>query len=237
MIAAAAMLTCMIPSAQASDHDAVISVRSFPKVSSARKNLLAESTSATVGHDADWGGIETLNVPQTQSQAEKDKASAHKESDSAAKAESQAASRNQSRADLTVSGAVQAQSAAADAATGSAVSAGAAASVDRAYSLIGGHMDCTRLVTLALAARGINFSGWPEDYAHVPGGYLVTDGTMQPGDILIYANTGGWNGGAHYDHVALYVGGGMAVHGGWNGSSVALASATSNPVTLIVRIP
>ena len=49
------------------------------------------------------------------------------------------------------------------------VSAGAGASIDRAYSLIGQSMDCTALVSQALAARGINFHGWPEEYVNVPG--------------------------------------------------------------------
>ena len=39
-------------------------------------------------------------------------------------------------------------------------------------------------------------------------------------------------GGAHYDHVALYVGNGQAVHGGWNGYSVALASAMTEKLTM-----
>ena len=175
-------------------------------------------------------------MPQTESQAEKDAAAAKKVAEEEAKkqaeAEAQAtrdqanaASRNESRSSVTYSDA-----------SGS-VSAGAAASVDRAYSLIGQSMDCTALVSQALAARGINFHGWPEEYVNVPGGHVVTDGSLQPGDILIYANTGGWNGGAHYDHVALYVGNGQAVHGGWNGHSVALASAMTEKLTIVVRIP
>ena len=75
-------------------------------------------------------------------------------------------------------------------------------------------MDCTALVSQALAARGINFHGWPEEYVNVPGGHVVTDGSLQPGDILIYANTGGWN-----------------------GYSVALASAMTEKLTIVVRIP
>ena len=88
-------------------------------------------------------------------------------------------------------------------------------------------MDCTALVSQALAARGINFHGWPEEYVNVPGGHVVTDGSLQPGDILIYANTGGWNGGAHYDHVALYVGQRVrrSMVDGNGDDSVALASA------------
>ena len=175
-------------------------------------------------------------MPQTESQEEKDAAAAKKaaeeEAEKQAEVEAQAtqeqanaASRNESRSSVTYSDA-----------SGS-VSAGAGASIDRAYSLIGQSMDCTALVRQALAARGINFHGWPEEYVNVPGGHVVTDGSLQPGDILIYANTGGWNGGAHYDHVALYVGNGQAVHGGWNGYSGALASAMTEKLTIVVRIP
>ena len=105
--------------------------------------------------------IGNLDVPQTESQAEKDAAAAKKaaeeEAEKQAEVEAQAtqeqanaASRNESRSSVTYSDA-----------SGS-VSAGAGASIDRAYSLIGQSMDCTALVSQALAARGINFHGWPE---------------------------------------------------------------------------
>ena len=200
------------------------STKSFPSYTQVRKDLTTEATATSVEDNADWGGIENLDVPQTESQVEKDAAAAKKAAEEEAKKQAEveaqatqeqanAGSRNESRSSVTYSDA-----------SGS-VSAGAGASIDRAYSLIGQSMDCTALVSQALAARGINFHGWPEEYVNVPGGHVVTDGSLQPGDILIYANTGGWNGGAHYDHVALYVGNGQAVHGGWNGYSVALASA------------
>ncbi|OZG63178.1 hypothetical protein BLEM_0443 [Bifidobacterium lemurum] len=230
--AAAACLFAYVPTATASD-DTVTSTRSFPSITTVRKDLTVESTSTQVDEDADWGSIESLDVPQTQSQAEKDaeaQAQAEEEAEAAAQAaeQAQAASRNSSRESLSSSSWTDA---------GSSSSSGAAAAVDRAYSLIGASMDCTALVTAALAARGISFQGWPEDYLNVPGGYVVTDGSLQAGDILIYADTGGWNGGAHYDHVALYVGNGQAIHGGWNGSTVALASAMTNKLTAVVRIP
>lgn len=242
--AAAACLLASAPTAVASDAT-VTSTRSFPSITTVRKDLTVESTSTQVDADADWGSIETLDVPQTQSQAEKDaEEQAQAEEEAAAQAEqestaqAQAANRNNSRESLSSSSTSSSSSSSStwtDA--GSSSSAGAAAAVDRAYALIGANMDCTALVTAALAARGISFHGWPEDYLNVPGGYVVTDGTMQAGDILIYAYTGGWNGGAHYDHVALYVGNGQAVHGGWNGSTVALASAQTSSVTAVVRIP
>lgn len=51
---------------------AVVSARSFPKQSTVHRNHSKESASTDVDEDTDWGGIETLNVPQTKSQAEKD---------------------------------------------------------------------------------------------------------------------------------------------------------------------
>ena len=200
----AAIVSCacsfmFVPTATAAEGVTVTSTKSFPSYTQVRKDLTTEATATNVEDNADWGGIENLDVPQT--------------------------SRNESRSSVTYSDA------------SGLVSAGAGASIDRAYSLIGQSMDCTALVSQALAARGINFHGWPEEYVNVPGGHVVTDGSLQPGDILIYANTGGWNGGAHYDHVALYVGNGQAVHGGWNGYSVALASAMTEKLTIVVRIP
>ena len=224
-IVSCACLFMFVPTATAAEGVTVTSTKSFPSYTQVRKDLTTEATATSVEDNADWGGIENLDVPQTESQVEKDGAAAKKAAEEEAKKQADAASRNESRSSVTYSDA-----------SGS-VSAGAGASIDRAYSLIGQSMDCTALVSQALAARGINFHGWPEEYVNVPGGHVVTDGSLQPGDILIYANTGGWNGGAHYDHVALYVGNGQAVHGGWNGYSVALASAMTEKLTIVVRIP
>lgn len=224
-IVSCACLFMFVPTATAAEGVTVTSTKSFPSYTQVRKDLTTEATATSVEDNADWGGIENLDVPQTESQAEKDAEKQAEVEAQATQEQANAASRNESRSSVTYSDA-----------SGS-VSAGAGASIDRAYSLIGQSMDCTALVSQALAARGINFHGWPEEYVNVPGGHVVTDGSLQPGDILIYANTGGWNGGAHYDHVALYVGNGQAVHGGWNGYSVALASAMTEKLTIVVRIP
>ena len=78
-----------------------------------------------------------------------------------------------------------------------------------AMAQIGVNQDCTMLVTNSLAAVGISFHGWPQDYA------VLGDWTSNPvpGDIIIYSG-----------HVAIYAGGGMAVHGGFNGNSTVLFS-------------
>ena len=239
LIAICATVACLFafaPTATA-DEGVVTSTKSFPSFTQVHKNLTAEATSTDVEDDSSWGGIENLDVPQTQSQAEKDAEAAKKaleeaaaqaaqaQAQSQAATQSGAASRRQSRASISYTD------------SGATVSAGAGASINRAYALIGQSMDCTALVSAALAARGISFHGWPEDYANVPGGQIVTDGSLQPGDILIYAYTGGYNGGSHYDHVALYVGNGQAIHGGWTGGVVALAGTLPNRLTMVVRIP
>ena len=47
----------------------VTATRSFPKTTAAKRDFLAEHTSTDVESNADWGGIESLDVPQTESQA------------------------------------------------------------------------------------------------------------------------------------------------------------------------
>ena len=78
VIATGAMFACVAPfaSADSAQTSAVVSSRSFPKASSVKKNLFAESTSTSVDENSKWGGIETLDVPQTESQAEKEAAAA-----------------------------------------------------------------------------------------------------------------------------------------------------------------
>lgn len=245
-VSAAAVLTFAVPAANAdisgqvnTNGSAITSSRSFPSYSAARKDLTVEHTSTDVEDSADWGSTESLDVPQTKSQAEKDredaeaKAKAEEEARIKAEAEaaaalaaqSQAASRSQQRTSPSDS-----SSASTSAASVAEVSGNAGAAVAAAYSLLGQSMDCTALVSAALAAGGINFHGWPEEYANL--GEHVTE--PQPGDILVYRYTGGFNGGVHWDHVAIYVGNGKAVHGGWNGSNVVVAGMM-NP-DIIVRV-
>ena len=107
VIAPGAMFACVAPfaSADSAQTSAVVSSRSFPKASSVKKNLFAESTSTSVDENSKWGGIETLDVPQTESQAEKEAvaaAAAQKAADEAAAAQSAAAaaSRSEQRASI-----------------------------------------------------------------------------------------------------------------------------------------
>ena len=89
------------------------STKSFPSYTQVRKDLTTEATATSVEDNADWGGIENLDVPQTESQAEKDAAAAKKaaeeEAEKQAEVEAQAtqeqanaASRNESRSSVTI---------------------------------------------------------------------------------------------------------------------------------------
>lgn len=78
-----------------------------------------------------------------------------------------------------------------------------------AMAQLGWQQDCTMLATNALKAVGINFHGWPEEYA------ALGDWTSNPvpGDLVIYSG-----------HVAVYAGNYTAVHGGFNGRNTVVFS-------------
>lgn len=109
---------------------------------------------------------------------------------------------------------------------------GAQGIVAAAYAQLGVGQDCTDLVQNSLAAVGLATRRDQGGYDHGPWslasvGVPVTNGEWAPGDIL------GWPG---YPHVAIYVGDGLAVHGGMGGSTV-VASATGyfGTPTYVVR--
>lgn len=100
--------------------------------------------------------------------------------------------------------------------------------VNAAYAQLGRKQDCTMLVTNALAAAGINFHGWPAGYFSL--GYTVSGAEARPGDLIYYDDAG-----AGVPHIALYIGNGMAIHGGWQGSTkIAPAYVGSGPVFIRV---
>ena len=98
-----------------------------------------------------------------------------------------------------------------------------------AYAQLGVGQDCTRLATNALAAAGINYHGWPAGYLAL--GRTVSAAAAQPGDLAYYAN-----GGAGLAHIAVYVGNGKAVHGGWNGGTTSLQSVNVGSGPVFIRV-
>ncbi|WP_285728094.1 NlpC/P60 family protein [Psychromicrobium xiongbiense] len=98
-----------------------------------------------------------------------------------------------------------------------------------AYSQLGVMQDCTALASNSLAAAGIFYHGWPAGYLSL--GRTVSQAEAQPGDLIYYAN-----GGAGAAHIAVYVGNGMAVHGGFNGNQTKLFTVNvgSGPVFIAI---
>lgn len=117
---------------------------------------------------------------------------------------------------------------AAPAATGVASGMGATIAA-AAYAQIGVSQDCTMLATNALAAAGIHYHGWPAGYLSL--GRTVSAAEARPGDLAYYQN-----GGVGMAHIAVYVGNGMAVHGGWNGGTTALYSVNVGSGPVFIRV-
>ena len=111
-----------------------------------------------------------------------------------------------------------------------AVASGMGATIaSAAYAQLGVGQDCTALVTNALAAAGINYHGWPAGYLSL--GRTVSAAEAQPGDLAYYQN-----GGSGRAHIAVYVGNGMAVHGGWNGGTTSLQSVNVGSGPVFIRV-
>lgn len=103
--------------------------------------------------------------------------------------------------------------------TGADIPAGAGAQgiVNAALAQIGVMQDCTALVEKALRAVGIpagDLGTQIGEYTAL-GGQLVTGGDYAPGDVLIWPGR----------HVAVYIGNGQAVHGGYGGNQTVVAGA------------
>jgi hypothetical protein len=111
-----------------------------------------------------------------------------------------------------------------------AASSGMGASIAAAaYAQLGVAQDCTRLATNSLAAVGINYHGWPAGYLSL--GRTVSAAEAKPGDLAYYQN-----GGMGLAHIAVYVGNGQAVHGGWNGGTTALFSVNVGSGPVFIRV-
>jgi cell wall-associated NlpC family hydrolase len=110
------------------------------------------------------------------------------------------------------------------------IGSGAGATIAAAaYAQLGVAQDCTALATNALAAAGIHYHGWPAGYLSL--GRTVSAAEARPGDLAYYQN-----GGVGMAHIAVYVGNGMAVHGGWNGGTTALYSVNVGSGPVFIRV-
>ena len=203
VVAVSALLGAAVPAASAGGAMAdttVTATRSFPKTTAAKRDFLAEHTSTDVESNADWGGIESLDVPQTESQAEKDqKAEAEAQAQAAqaqAQAESQAASRSSDRASISVPTAPAS-------ATGQALADYALQFQGYPY-VAGGNTpsgwDCSGFVQWVFAQFGVSLPHYSGAQMSV-GTAVGSIAEAAPGDIIV--NT---------QHAAIYIGNGMVIN-------------------------
>lgn len=207
VVAVSALLGAAVPAASAGGAMAdttVTATRSFPKTTAAKRDFLAEHTSTDVESNADWGGIESLDVPQTESQAEKDQkaqeqAEAEAQAQAAqahAQAESQAASRSSDRASISVPTAPAS-------ATGQALADYALQFQGYPY-VAGGNTpsgwDCSGFVQWVFAQFGVSLPHYSGAQMSV-GTAVGSIAEAAPGDIIV--NT---------QHAAIYIGNGIVIN-------------------------
>lgn len=112
--------------------------------------------------------------------------------------------------------------------TKTAAASGLGASiVAAAYGQIGVSQDCTAMVENALRQVGFSVGDLaPAQFF----AYGTQVSTPQPGDLIYYDDAG-----AGVPHIAIYVGNGQAVHGGWTGYSTVLADAYIGSGPVFIR--
>lgn len=207
-VAVCATFVAAAPAATAADQSGVVaSERSFPKTSVARKDVLKESVSTDV--KGNWGGIESLNVPKTKSQTEKDaeqerqEAAARAQQEAAAQ-QAAAASRSATRSSLESSSSASLTVNPPDSKTAAALVSYAEQFVGQVPYVWGGSTtsgwDCSGFVMYVFAQFGISLphsSGAQAGY----GTAVPSLASAQPGDII-----------ANSAHAGIYVGNGMVVN-------------------------
>lgn len=205
VVAVSASLGAAVPAASAGSAMAdttVTATRSFPKTTAAKRDFLAEHTSTDVESNADWGGIESLDVPQTESQAEKDRkaqeqAEAEAQAQAQTQAEAQTASRSSERADISSVPTAPAS------ATGQALADYALQFQGYPY-VSGGNTpsgwDCSGFVQWVFAQFGVSLPHYSGAQMSV-GTAVGSIAEAAPGDIIV--NT---------QHAAIYIGNGMVIN-------------------------
>lgn len=177
--------------AAAPSNGTVSSTRSFPATTATRRDPTRESISTDVQSDSDWGGIETLNVPQTKSQAEKDAEAKAQEQDTQQRQEE--ASRSAERTAITPPASK----------TGQAVAEYAMQFSGYPY-VYGGNQpsgwDCSGFVQYVFARFGVSLPHQSGSQMSV-GSPVASLAEAQPGDIL-----------ANGSHAAIYIGNGMVMN-------------------------
>lgn len=205
-------LAATMPAATAGETPAAVaSARSFPKANVARRDFLQESTSTQVEDDSNWGGVETLNVPKTKSQAEKDaearaaaeEAARQQAAEEAARQRRAAASRSAARESLSSSSVSSAPIAAPNAANAAGV-------IGFAQQFVGNWTyggcapasrkgDCSCFTQYVFSQIGVSLPRTSGGQMGV-GTRVPSLAQAQPGDLI-----------ANASHVGIYLGNGVYI--------------------------
>lgn len=212
VVAVSASLGAAVPAASADGAMAdttVTATRSFPKTTATKRDFLAEHTSTDVESNADWGGIESLNVPQTESQAEKDR-KAQEQAEAEAQAQAQAAqAQTQTQAETQPASRSSERAGISSVPTAPASATGQAladyALQFQGYPYVSGGntpsgWDCSGFVQWVFAQFGVSLPHYSGAQMSV-GTAVGSIAEAAPGDIIV--NT---------QHAAIYIGNGMVIN-------------------------
>ncbi|MDR7233199.1 NlpC/P60 family protein [Agrococcus sp. BE272] len=202
----------------------------LPAFASSSNVDAADSYSAIVAQDAQSvSGIVTAGGPglearldvQATTAEELEQIRAELEAAAQAELEQQQAAQEQAaqeqQAEQATAGATTGSSSSSSSTTSAAASAGASGSViaNAALAQVGVSQDCVQLVRKAIGAAGLPYSGMGSLFNLGP---TIPMSQASPGDVIYYAD-----GGVGRAHIAIYIGGGQAVHGGWSGYNTVVA--------------
>lgn len=212
VVAVSASLGAAVPAASAGSAMAdttVTATRSFPKTTAAKRDFLAEHTSTDVESNADWGGIESLDVPQTESQAEKDRKT-QEQAEAEAQAQAQAAqAQTQTQAEAQTASRSSERAGISSVPTAPASATGQAladyALQFQGYPYVSGGntpsgWDCSGFVQWVFAQFGVSLPHYSGAQMSV-GTAVGSIAEAAPGDIIV--NT---------QHAAIYIGNGMVIN-------------------------
>lgn len=200
----------------------------LPAFASGSNADAAESYSAIVAQDAQSvSGVVTAGAPglearldvQATTAEELEQIRAELEAAAQAELEQQQAAQEQAaqeqQAEQATAGTTSGSSSSST--TSAAASAGASGSViaNAALAQVGVSQDCVQLVRKAIGAAGLPYSGMGSLFNLGP---TIPMSQASPGDVIYYAD-----GGVGRAHIAIYIGGGQAVHGGWSGYNTVVA--------------
>ncbi|MFC7432487.1 MULTISPECIES: NlpC/P60 family protein [unclassified Agrococcus] len=190
----------------------------FAATSIDEQSITATSTAGSPEQEAERAELYATTPAELEQLRVDLQAQADAEQAAAEEAAAQEAAADEAAADEAAAQEASTTTSGAPAGAAVSVGAGGSAIASAALAQIGEIQTCTQLVADSLAAVGIPYTGMGNLFNLGP---TIPGSQATPGDIIYYSN-----GGFGSAHVAVYIGGGQAVHGGWNGNQTVVAGST-----------